>query len=84
MLFSGLTLTGLQSINALPKARPLPSYSIPYKAKAVPVAAQFNEIVSEGPKSAWGSHCARRPSGYNFLHYPNQRRLGRPSRSRQT
>ena len=54
---------------SFPKTRPLPSYSIPYKAKAVPVAAQFNEIVSEGPKPAWEKSLAHRPSGYNFLHY---------------
>ena len=33
-------------------------------------AAQFNGIVSEGPKPAWRKQpsCSR-PSGYNFLHY---------------
>jgi hypothetical protein len=86
VLFSGLAtpsggfrfprLAGQRS--TLSQNAPLPQLFNPHRANGVPVAAQFNGIVSGGPKPSWGrqGHCAHRPSGYNSLQY--QRQSGHP------
>ena len=76
MLFSGLTLYRLAVGQRFAQNAPLAQLFNPHKAKAVPVAAQFNEIVSEGPKSAWGKPL--RPAAIRIqlssLFYPNTMR----------
>ncbi len=67
MLFSGLTLNRVAVGQRFAQNAPLAQLFNPLYSKSRAVAAQFNEIVSEGPKSAWGTPLRRRPSGYNFL-----------------
>jgi len=76
VLFSGLATHGgglqfplLGNRSTLSQNAPLTQLFNPHKAKAVPVAAQFNGIVSEGPKPAWEKAiaCAGPPDTTFFI-----------------
>jgi hypothetical protein len=62
----------LASARSLPELRPLPSYSIPIKQKPCPSRLSSTRLYPKGRNRPGESHCAHRPSGYNFLHYVRQ------------
>ena len=56
-----------RSSGALPRARPLPIYSIYIKAKAVPVAASSSAFASARPARLGEGRARARPCGYKIL-----------------